>query len=129
MLLFAALGILSLAGEIAVVDSQALRIALIVLLAACGVCVSAWHGVAYTELAVLAGAARAGTALGMANTSVFAVCFVAPVSIPHLQALQGWPLVWFAASACALVALPLLSLGRKTRNDSGAQALPNSAKV
>ncbi|KND55284.1 Permease of the major facilitator superfamily [Candidatus Paraburkholderia kirkii] len=37
-----------------------------------GVCVSAWHGVAYTELATLAGTARAGTALGMANTAVYA---------------------------------------------------------
>jgi len=72
------------------------------------VCVSAWHGVAYTELATLAGAARAGTALGMANTSVFLVCFVTPFSIPHLLALQGWPVVWLAASACALVAMPLL---------------------
>ncbi|MBW8719887.1 MAG: MFS transporter, partial [Variovorax paradoxus] len=27
---------------------------------------------------------------------------------PHLLALQGWPLVWLAASACALVAMPLL---------------------
>jgi len=107
VLLFAALGAVSLAGGGAA-GSSAWGVVLILLLAASGICVSAWHGVAYTELAVLAGAARAGTALGMANTSVFAVCFVAPLSIPHLQALQGWPLVWFAASACALVALPLL---------------------
>ena len=45
---------------------------------------------------------------GMANTSVFLVCFITPFSIPHLLALQGWPLVWLAASACALVAMPLL---------------------
>ena len=32
---------------------------------------SAWHGVAYTELATLAGTERAGTALGMANTAVY----------------------------------------------------------
>ncbi|SDC29751.1 Sugar phosphate permease [Variovorax sp. CF079] len=115
VLLFAALGAVSLAGDATVVDSSTLRIVLIVLLAACGVCVSAWHGVAYTELAVLAGAARAGTALGMANTSVFAVCFLTPLSIPHLQALQGWPLVWFAASACALMALPLLVPIQRTR--------------
>ena len=88
--------------------SPALRGALIALLAVSGVCVSAWHGVAYTELATLAGAARAGTALGMANTSVFLVCFVTPFSIPHLLALQGWPVVWLAASACALLAMPLL---------------------
>lgn len=109
VLLFLALALLALAGGAHAADAPALRLALVLLLAACGICVSAWHGVAYTELATLAGAARAGTALGMANTSVFLVCFVTPSSIPHLLALQGWPLVWLAASACALVALPLLA--------------------
>ena len=108
VLLFAALAVLVMAAGTHVADSLALRIALVVLLGASGVCVSAWHGVAYTELATLAGASRAGTALGMANTSVFLVCFITPFSIPHLLALQGWPLVWLAASACALVAMPLL---------------------
>lgn len=109
VLLFAALALLVMAAGTHAADSSVLRMALVVLLAASGVCVSAWHGVGYTELATLAGAARAGTALGMANTSVFLVCFVTPFSIPHLLAWQGWPLVWFAASACALVAMPLLA--------------------
>jgi len=116
VLLFAVLAALVMAAGTHAADSPALRIALVVLLAASGVCVSAWHGVAYTELATLAGAARAGTALGMANTSVFLVCFVTPFSIPHLLALQGWPLVWLAASACALMAMPLL-VPRAARND------------
>jgi sugar phosphate permease len=106
--MFAGLALLVLGSGTHAADSPALRIALVVLLTASGVCVSAWHGVAYTELATLAGAARAGTALGMANTSVFLVCFITPFSIPHLLALQGWPLVWLAASACALIAMPLL---------------------
>jgi MFS family permease len=108
VLLFAGLALLAMAAGTHAAGSPALRIALVVLLGVSGVCVSAWHGVAYTELATLAGAARAGTALGMANTSVFLVCFVTPFSIPHLLALQGWPLVWLAASASALVAMPLL---------------------
>ena len=108
VVLFAGLAALALAAGTHAADSPALRIALVVLLGVSGVCVSAWHGVAYTELATLAGASRAGTALGMANTSVFLVCFVTPFSIPHLLALQGWPMVWLAASACALVAMPLL---------------------
>ncbi|MET3376398.1 sugar phosphate permease [Variovorax boronicumulans] len=107
VLLFAGLAALVMAAGTEA-PSAPLRLALIALLAVSGVCVSAWHGVAYTELATLAGAARAGTALGMANTSVFLVCFVTPFSIPHLLALQGWPVVWLAASACALVAMPLL---------------------
>lgn len=108
VLLFAGLAVLVMAAGTHAADSGALRVALVVLLGLSGVCVSAWHGVAYTELATLAGAARAGTALGMANTSVFLVCFVTPFSIPYLLAYQGWPMVWLAASACALVAMPLL---------------------
>ncbi|MFH7346996.1 MFS transporter, partial [Pseudomonas syringae pv. tagetis] len=38
-----------------------------------GISVSAWHGVAYSELATLAGASRAGTGLAMGNTCVFVV--------------------------------------------------------
>lgn len=108
VLLFMALGMLAFSGD-PVAGTPTGRAGLVVLLALTGTCVSAWHGVAYTELASLAGAARAGTALGMANTSVFVICFVTPLSIPHLITLQGWPLVWFVAAACALVALPLLA--------------------
>ena len=100
VLLFASLGALSLSGG--------WPPALLALLLVSGICVSAWHGVAYTELAVLAGAARAGTALGMANTSVFAVCFVVPLVIPQLLTLQGWALVWAGAAGCAAVAMRLL---------------------
>lgn len=107
--LFAGLALLVVAVGTNAADASALRVALVVLLGVSGVCVSAWHGVAYTELAMLAGAARAGTALGMANTSVFLVCFVTPLLIPQLLALQGWPMVWLVASTCALVAMPLLA--------------------
>ncbi|WCM99820.1 MFS transporter [Acidovorax sp. GBBC 1281] len=107
-LLFAGLAALVMVAGTHAADPLAMRIALVGLLGVSGVCVSAWHGVAYTELATLAGAARAGTALGMANTSVFLVCFVTPLAIPHLLTLQGWPVVWLAASGCALVAMPLL---------------------
>ena len=82
---------------------------LLVLTAGAGICVSAWHGVAYAELATLAGAGRAGTALGMANTSVFIVCFAVPMTIPHLLSLQGWVLVWSACALCAVGARPLLA--------------------
>lgn len=106
--LFAALGLATLSAEGAA-SSLALRALLVLLVLACGVCVSAWHGVGYAELATFSGPARAGTALGMANTSVFVVCFITPWSIPHLLAWQDWPMVWFAGAACALVALPLLA--------------------
>jgi len=107
VLFFAALGAAALGGAPAS-DAAWSRVGLMLLLALSGVCVSAWHGVAYTELATLSGAERAGTALGMANTSVFVVCFLTPLLIPHLLVLQGWPLVWLVASGCALLAVPLL---------------------
>lgn len=86
----------------------------LVLMAGAGICVSAWHGVAYTELATLAGAGRAGTALGMANTSVFIVCFAVPMMIPHLLSLQGWVLVWSACALCAVCARPLLAASQQS---------------
>ncbi|MBB3179195.1 MFS transporter [Variovorax sp. Sphag1AA] len=107
--LFAALGLTTHFVSDATVASLATQTLLVLLVLACGVCVSAWHGVGYTELATLSGPARAGTALGMANTSVFVVCFITPWSIPHLLAWRDWPMVWFTAAACSLIALPLLA--------------------
>jgi MFS family permease len=79
---------------------------LIVMLVITGICVSAWHGVAYTELATIAGAPNAGTALGMANTSVFVMCFLTPLAIPHLLTMVGWSGIWLAGSGLAVIALP-----------------------
>jgi MFS family permease len=80
---------------------------LISLIVFAGICVSAWHGVAYTELATLAGKDRAGTALGMVNTVVYFGLFLTPLCIPHLLAVSSWGVVWFVAAACALFAYPL----------------------
>lgn len=72
-----------------------------------GVSASAWHGVAFTELATLAGTSRAGTALAIGNTCVFLTLFLTPLAIPALLSVGSWPLVWAVASACALLALPV----------------------
>jgi MFS family permease len=72
-----------------------------------GICASAWHGVAYTELATMAGKERAGTALGMANTAVYFGFFVTPLCIAHLLAIGSWGVVWLVAAGCALFAYPL----------------------
>jgi len=82
-------------------------LALVLVLA--GICVSAWHGVAYAELATLAGAQRAGTALGMANTVVYVGFFLTPLAIPPLLAAAAWPGVWAATGVAALAALPLFA--------------------
>ncbi|WP_233799936.1 MFS transporter [Paraburkholderia sp. HP33-1] len=80
-----------------------------------GVCASAWHGVAFTELATLAGTRRAGTALAMGNTCVFLTLFLTPLAIPTLLSIGAWPLVWAVASACALLALPVFPRVASTR--------------
>lgn len=72
-----------------------------------GITVSAWHGVAYTELATLAGASRAGTALAMGNTCVFVVLFLTPIAASALMSHLSWAAVWLAAAGCALAAVPL----------------------
>jgi MFS family permease len=77
------------------------------MLALAGLCASAWHGVAFTELATLAGTRRAGTALAMGNTCAFMTLFVTPLTIPLLLSAGSWPAVWASASLCALVALPV----------------------
>lgn len=50
MLLFAGLAVASLRGAALHSDGVPLRLFLMSLLAACGICISAWQGVAYTEL-------------------------------------------------------------------------------
>jgi hypothetical protein len=72
-----------------------------------GVSASAWHGVAFTELATLAGTSRAGTALALGNTCVFLSLFLTPLAIPPLLSLGSWPMVWAVTSLCALIALPV----------------------
>lgn len=83
--------------------------AIVAILVFAGVCVSAWHGVAYTELATLAGANHAGTALGMANTIVYLGLFATPLAIPPLLAVSSWSVVWLAAALIAGATWPLFA--------------------
>ncbi|WP_175996617.1 MFS transporter [Burkholderia stabilis] len=83
--------------------------AIVAILVFAGICVSAWHGVAYTELATLAGANHAGTALGMANTVVYLGLFATPLAIPPLLAASSWSVVWLAAALVAGTTYPLFA--------------------
>jgi MFS family permease len=102
----AAAAFAALAGVVAL--GHAAPIALIgLMIVVAGVCVSAWHGVAYAELATLAGPARAGTALGMANALVYIGLFLVPLLLPHLLAATSWAFVWFVGGLIALLVYPL----------------------
>ncbi|CAM4302573.1 hypothetical protein F901_01799 [Acinetobacter dispersus] len=69
-----------------------------------GIVVSAWHGVAYTELAVATGLNKAATALGMANTTAFLTLFLVPISIPFIVSHFNWSTIWFISGICSLIA-------------------------
>ncbi|MBQ1764060.1 MAG: MFS transporter [Aquincola sp.] len=77
------------------------------LLVLAGMLASAWHGVAFTELAVQAGLRHVGTALGLGNTLAFSAYFLTPLMVPLALRLGGWPAAWGLAAACALLARPL----------------------
>lgn len=77
------------------------------MLALGGLCANAWHGVAYTEIAAMAGVSRAGTALGLENTTVFATGFITPLLIPILLNATSWGLVWTLVGVASIVAVVL----------------------
>ncbi|MEV4170253.1 MFS transporter [Nonomuraea sp. NPDC049709] len=76
-------------------------------LAVGGLLANSWHGVAYTEIAAMAGPDRAGTALGLLGTALFAVGFLTPLLIPVVIAQASWAAVWGLAAAASLLAIPL----------------------
>ncbi|MCO4855895.1 MFS transporter [Herbaspirillum sp. WGmk3] len=106
-LLFLLLGVSSLSGLS--ISLQWLGGVLVV----AGVVVSAWHGVAYAELAVAAGPAQVGTALGLGNSCVFGVFFLTAQAIPLLLHWHGWPAVWIVTAGVALLVWPLFPPARK----------------
>ncbi|WP_321884247.1 MFS transporter [Paraburkholderia bannensis] len=95
-------------------------IGLSVLLVAGGIAASAWHGVAFTELATLAGDGRVGSALAMGNTGAFIAFWLAPSLIPMLLGALGWTAVWLGAAACAGLAWPAFARAGSNRSHTGA---------
>jgi len=114
--------LLALATGLAGIHHAALAVLFAPLIVLGGVSASAWHGVAFTELATLAGTNRAGTALAIGNTCVFLTLFVTPLAIPALLSVGAWPLVWTVASACALIVWPVLPRAASTRAMRAARA-------
>ncbi len=76
-------------------------------LAVGGLLANAWHGVAYTEIASMAGANRAGTALGLENTTVFTGAFLTPMLVPVIEHAFSWTVVWAVIAVLPLAAVML----------------------
>ncbi|MEA5360335.1 MFS transporter [Amycolatopsis sp., V23-08] len=88
------------------VDAPTVLVAAV--LAIGGIFANAWHGVAYTEIASMAGHAKAGTALGLENTTVFSMGFITPLLIPLVLGWSGsWMLVWLLIGVASALAVPL----------------------
>jgi MFS family permease len=79
----------------------------VVLLILGGTAASTWHGIAYTELATIAGMRHVGTVLGLGNTFAFGTYFLTPLAIPFILQATAWQGVWFAAAAAAFFAFAL----------------------
>jgi MFS family permease len=103
-LLFAPLAVLAAGVPM---PHAAMAIVFAVMIVLGGVSASAWHGVAFTELATLAGTQRAGTALAIGNTCIFMMMFLTPLAIPLVLSVGSWPAVWAMGSLSALIALPV----------------------
>lgn len=81
----------------------------LLLLIVTGLAGHAWHGIAYTEIAIMSGVERAGTAIGMMGTTVFASAFLTPYAIPYILHLGSWNIVWLVVGLLPLLAVPLLA--------------------
>jgi hypothetical protein len=64
-------------------------------------------------LATLAGAQRAGTALGLGNTGAFAALGLTSLCLPQVLAWSSWPVVWLVAAGSALIAWRVLPAVRQ----------------
>ncbi len=106
-LIFVSLAILLQVSQLSPAGSRVSVALAVVLLVLGGAVASAWHGIAYTELATIAGMDRVATALGLANTFAFASYFLTPWVIPLLLRAGTWQPVWLAAAATALLAFLL----------------------
>lgn len=94
-------------------DLQLLALILFVLI---GLLSHAWHGVGYTEVAVLAGIDRSGTALGMIGASIFFAAFLTPVILSNVLVSYQWPIAWMVVAILTLLPLILMFQAVKQEN-------------
>lgn len=81
---------------------------LVVLLVVTGLAGHAWHGIAFTEIAVMSGVQNAGRAIGMMGTTVFTMSFLTPYGIPFVLHQGSWVHVWALVGVLSLLALLLI---------------------
>lgn len=87
---------------------------LVPLLVLTGLAGHAWHGVAFTEIAVMSGVQHAGKAMGMMGTAVFTMSFLTPLAIPLVLNRTSWGVVWLLVGVFSLSSI--LFLGKVVQN-------------
>jgi hypothetical protein len=99
---------------LAAVHAMSTALFWLLVLVVAGVVVSAWHGVAYTELAVVAGRPRSAPPWAWATVAC-SWSFFLTAQATRPAAWQGWPAVWIGTQV-ALTVVPLfLTAGREGR--------------
>lgn len=97
---------------------------LVALLVITGLAGHAWHGIAFTEIAVMSGVQNAGRAIGMMGTTVFTMSFLTPYGIPFVLRQGSWAHVWALVGVLSLLAAFLV--GKPARALRGLQKQPNA---
>lgn len=82
-----------------------------------GILANSWTGIAYTEIAEVAGINYSGRALGMIGTAVFISSFVIPYVIPFIISLINWRGLWIIIGVLSLTTL--LMIPKKRRKGLG----------
>ena len=83
-----------------------------------GVVASCWHGVAFTELAVMAGPLRVGTALGLGNTFAFGAYFLTPLLVTAVLQSGSWAWAWGSVTVMTALSLRLLPPARAAQQST-----------
>ena len=102
--IFGSLGLLVALASVSPSHAGPAISAAVLLMIVGGTAASTWHGIAYTELATIAGMKHVGTALGLGNTFAFGTYFLTPLAIPFILEASAWQGVWFTAASAALLA-------------------------
>jgi MFS family permease len=105
--IYGSLGLLVALASASASFAEPAIVASVLLMIAGGIAASTWHGVAYTELATIAGLQHVGAALGLGNTFAFSTYFLTPFAIPFILDASAWQGVWFATAAAAFLAFVL----------------------
>lgn len=87
----------------------------LILLILLGVLANSWTGIAYTEIAEVAGIEYSGRALGMIGTTVFISSFIIPYIIPFIIKHLNWNGLWVLIGIFSLLIIFIIPKKRREK--------------